>query len=124
MRISLVLVGSKGTAEAVRGGFGAGRFEFLVQYKLSQQPGALQPGQQHPDDTVSKVLPLSGVQREVQEFASLVRDSAEGKSTASGTGASGWHALDPEQGFQDLAVIQALLLSAEEGGAKQQVQQL
>ncbi|KXZ41955.1 hypothetical protein GPECTOR_235g550 [Gonium pectorale] len=119
VRWSLSVVGTGGSLEVSRGGWGGSRVGYTLCIKTlppPQQP-PLQPGQ--PDPTLQQVpYAFSGCQDEFAEFVGLTAElRAAGPGVGAGAAVPGPNARSsPEEGARDLAFIEALLSSAAKGG--------
>ncbi|KAG2449151.1 hypothetical protein HYH02_005898 [Chlamydomonas schloesseri] len=139
VRWSLSVVGSEGSLEVSRGGWGGSRGEYTLNIKTSGPlPEGAQPASES-DPTWQRVaFPFSGCPDEFAEFVGTTRELRHGSSSSSsaagGGGSSGAAAAavvpgpeaasSPEQGARDLALIEALLSSAAEKGKPVAVRQL
>lgn len=100
VRFSLSFVGSKGSLEVQRGGWGIGRGEYTLQYKRPEDP-----------EPVKEPCQFSGFPNQVASFASAVALLQAGLE-------GGEHAcrVSCVQAARDQAVVDALLRSSDVGG--------
>lgn len=101
MRFSLSFVGSKGSLEVQRGGWGIGRGEYTLQYKREQDP-----------EPVKEPCHFSGFPNEVASFAAAAAQVQQGL----GSDGEDAYRVSCVEGARDQAVVDALLRSSAGGG--------
>lgn len=130
VRWSLTVVGTRGSLEVSRGGWTGSRGEYLLSIQTSPpdaDASAAAGGVKHgysggaASPVVQERHAFSGMQREFKAMVAL----AAARASPSSQGTPGREdASSPEQGFQDLALFEALMRSAAgPGGAAVDVQQ-
>ncbi|GLC46186.1 hypothetical protein PLESTB_001199000 [Pleodorina starrii] len=135
VRWSLSVVGTEGSLEVSRGGWGGVRTGYTLSIKTArpQEPQQQQPGGGQADPTGQQVLPFafSGCQDEFAEFVSLTKELRRTGTEAAGDGGGGGGVVpdaaarsSPEEGCRDLALVEALLSSAAAGGQPVRVVQI
>ncbi|GIL73896.1 hypothetical protein Vretifemale_4004, partial [Volvox reticuliferus] len=130
VRWSLSVVGTEGSLEVSRGGWGGTRTGYTLSIKTIRAQESPQQGQTDPTVQVLAYA-FSGCQDEFAEFvgltAELRRDEAAGGCGGDGAGVVVPDAAarsSPEEGARDLALIEALLASAADGGQPVRVVQI
>ncbi|EFJ42235.1 hypothetical protein VOLCADRAFT_119466 [Volvox carteri f. nagariensis] len=150
VRWSLSVVGTEGSLEVSRGGWGGSRTGYTLSVKTArpapgsqeEEAAAGQQQQQQQADPTVQIMPyaFSGCQDEFSEFVGLTRElrgagggggtaAAAASGEPNGVGASGTvpdavARSSPEEGARDLALIEALLASAAAGGRPVEVVQI
>ncbi|KAG1678880.1 hypothetical protein FOA52_003548 [Chlamydomonas sp. UWO 241] len=108
---SLKAVGTLGTVEVLRGGWGSSRAGYMLTWKRAADA-----------EPSTKQLPFRGVENEFDAFLALVgrQTSGDGGSTPTNRapviGSDEERRASPEEGARDLAICQALLESGAAGG--------
>ncbi|MEW5305983.1 MAG: hypothetical protein WDW36_008489 [Sanguina aurantia] len=106
VRWSLVVVGTRGTAEISRGGWAGSRAEYALTFKRSSDPAPVV--QRHP---------FSGMGTELAEFLRLVHVFEAGGAAAVAADDAGQRS-SPREGLLDLSLMEALLSGDPGGGAR------
>ncbi|GIL49202.1 hypothetical protein Vafri_5349 [Volvox africanus] len=130
VRWSLSVVGTEGTLEISRGGWGGTRTGYTLSIKTIRPQGLLQPGQTDPTVQVLAYA-FSGCQDEFAEFVGLTAELRRGPTSVECGGDAAEVTVpdsaarsSPEEGARDLALIEALLASSAAGGQPVQVVQI
>ncbi|GIL68589.1 hypothetical protein Vafri_21836 [Volvox africanus] len=130
VRWLLSVVGTEGTLEISRGGWGGIRTGYTLSIKTIRPQGLLQPGQ---TDSTVQVLAYTfcGCQDEFAEFMGLTAELRRGPTSAECGGDAAEVTVSdsaarssPEEAARDLALIEALLASSAAGGQPVQVVQI
>ncbi|KAG2444564.1 hypothetical protein HXX76_001309 [Chlamydomonas incerta] len=138
VRWSLSVVGTEGSLEVSRGGWGGSRGEYTLNIKTSGPlPEGAKPASEADPTWQKLAFPFSGCPDEFAEFVGTTRELRHGSSSSSSSTAGGGSAAaaaaavpgpeaasSPEQGARDLALIEALLSSAAEKGKPVAVRQV
>ncbi len=103
VRFSLSFVGTKGSLEVQRGGWGISRGEYTLQYKRDTDSGP-----------IKEPCSFSGFPNEVESFAAAAKLLETGLSPLEGEEVH--YRVSCVEGARDQAVIEAMLTSSKEGG--------
>jgi predicted dehydrogenase len=101
---SLRATGTQGTVEVSRGGWSGTRTGYELRYKIKDDPSGPQ----------TNFLPFTGCDEEFNTFVKMVQGSLDPNSIVA-------RRSRPVEGFNDLALIEALLLSGSKGGERVKV---